>query len=402
MAKIMNGMEWAGKAFISLEMDNLLNSARRKTGLYDFGDNGFYKGLIHLLNSLEHDAALTTLGRLAARGTILQVLENRLRVTDHINRYPGVLKEEIRRPLFIVGLPRSGTTILQALLDQDPANRSLLSWEALSPCPPPSPDTYYSDSRIGAVQKQFDRLYSLIPGFMAAHPMSSSAPQECVTLFCMEFLSQQFIVQFNVRGYQDWLDLQDMRPAYACHRRVLQLLQSGGVRGERWLLKSPAHLNCIDQLLGEYPDAAVIHTHRDPVGVAASLTSLMCMLRGISSDRVHPAGVAREMLDWYERLLALSVKQRRHNENRKGQFFDLTLGEIVMDPVGSVERIYGFFGFALPDDVKMRMKLFMKENPRVKHGSHSYKPEDFGIDTARESHRFREYMEYFRLYELSA
>ncbi len=397
--RIMNSMERAGRVFINLEADKLLDSASRKTGLFDYGNGGFREGLSRLVDSLEQDAALTTLGRLAARGTLMQAVENRLAVVDCIKKHPGISGEEIRRPLFIIGLPRSGTTILQALLDQDPANRSLLSWEALSPCPPPVPGTYGSDPRIGMIQKQFDRLYDLIPEFMAAHPMSSEAPQECVTLFCMEFLSQQFFVQFNVSSYQAWLDGRDMGPAYAFHRLVLKLLQSGGVRGERWLLKSPAHLNCIDTLLAEYPDAAIIHTHRDPVGVAASLASLISMLRGISSDRVDPHGVARQILDWYEKLLSLSLQQRRRNELRGRQFFDLALGELVKDPVGSVEKIYDYFGFPLSAGVRQRMALFIKDNPREKHGSHNYRAEDFGIDTVRESRRFKEYMEYFCLYD---
>jgi hypothetical protein len=227
--------------------------------------------------------------------------------------------------------------------------------------------------------------------------MAADMPQECVTLFGYEFMSVQFFVQFNVHGYQDWLDEQDMAPVYASHKRLLQFLQSGGVRAERWLLKSPVHISCIDKLLSVYPDAAIIHTHRDPVTVIASLASLTCMLRGISSDAIDPGFIARQMFAWYEKLLARSVEQRKRHAGRAAQFYDLTLDEIMRDPVGSVERIYARFGFPFPDEVRRKMQRFMEEHPRDKHGSHVYRPEDFGIDPIAESRSFSEYIEYFKL-----
>jgi hypothetical protein len=397
VVRLMNGMERLGKILARLEVDNLLDTAKKRTGLSDFGDDAFLTGLNKYVESLERDASLTTLGRLTARASIMAFLENRLAVMDYIKRHPGIAAEEIGRPLFIIGLPRTGTTILQAVLDQDPANRSLLSWEALAPCPPPAPETYRSDGRIAKIQHQFDQLYRLIPGFYAIHPMAADMPQECVTLFGLEFMSVQFFVQFNVSGYQDWLDAQDMAPVYASHKRMLQFLQSGGVRGERWLLKSPVHISCIDELLSVYPDAAIIHTHRDPATVIASLASLTCMLRGISSDAVDPGFVARQMFSWYEKLLARSVEQRKRHAGRAAQFYDLNMKDLVTDPVGSVGRIYEHFGFELTGEVRRKMQRFMDEHHRDKHGSHVYRPEDFGLDTAAESKSFSEYIEYFNL-----
>ncbi len=397
VVRMMNGMERLGKKFIRLDVEDLLETAKKKTGLSDFGNDAFLEGLNRYVESLERDARLTTLGRITARVSTLQFLENRLAVMDHFNRHAGIEHEEIRRPLFIIGLPRTGTTILQALLDQDPANRSLLSWEALAPCPPPEPGTYRSDPRIALIQRQFDQLYRLIPGFYAVHPMAADLPQECVTLFGLEFMSVQFFVQFNVSGYQDWLDEQDMAPVYASHRRMLQLLQSGGVRAERWLLKSPVHISCIDELLSVYPDAAIIHTHRDPLTVIASLASLICMLRGISSDAIDPGFIARQMFAWYEKLLARSVQQRKRHAGRAGQFYDLKMDEIVADPVGTVGRIYDHFGLELTEQVRRKMRRFMDEHPRDGHGSHVYRPEDFGIDPVSESKSFSEYIQYFNL-----
>ena len=397
VVRLMNGMERLGKILVSLDVTELLDTARKKTGLEDYGESAFLAGLYRYVESLENDADLTTLGRITARAGIMQCLTNRLAVIDHFKKHPEIKKEEIRRPLFIIGLPRTGTTILQALLDCDPGNRSLLSWEALSVFPPPRPETYRTDPRIRTIQRQFDQLYRLIPGFDAVHLMAADIPQECVTLFGHEFLSVQFFVQFNVSSYQDWLDDQDMRPAYAWHRRMLQFLQSGGVKNERWLLKSPAHVYCIDELLSTYPDAAIIHTHRDPMSVITSIASLICMLRSISSDNVDPRMVARQQLDWWEKLLCRTVEQRKRNEHRLSQFYDLRLDEIVSDPIGSVEKIYRHFDFKFTQEVRQRMKRFIEENPRDKHGNHVYRHDDFGIDPAAESRRFSEYIEYFKI-----
>ncbi len=385
-----------GAELISLEKENLLKTARKRAGLENFGEPWFHEPLGRFLESLEKDAALTPMGRIIAREGILQMLENRLRVEDHAARHPEFENGEIRRPLVIVGLPRSGTTILHSLLDQDPANRAPLSWECLSPMPPPRPETYGSDPRIAGVQKQFDQIYRLAPGFEAVHPMAADMPQECVAIWSHCFMTPQYHVQFNVSGYQKWLDRQDMSRVYRYYRRFLKLLQSGGVKGDRWLLKSPGHLHCYDSLLEIFPDAGVIFTHRDPVTVVASLTSLTCMLRSISSDHVDPVATGRNELEWWEYLMGRSVELRKKLVHKKDQFFDLHLSEIVKDPLGAVERIYRHFDMELTGEVRNRMKRFMAENPREKHGNHTYRAEDFGINPVRERERFTSYYEMLR------
>ncbi len=392
---IGKGLGTLGIGSAPMNMDDLMESASRAVKLHDFGDGRFKEGLRLYLESLDGEASLTALGRLTARMEVVQKLKSRLQMTDHIKKNPEIRKSRVDRPLFIVGLARTGTTILHYLLDCDPAFRSPLSWECLSPYPPPEPSTYQDDPRIARVQKQFDRLYQLIPGFEAVHPMSAMLPQECVNIWTYEFKSQQFFVQYNVPSYQKWVDGQSMTDVYAAERLFLQFLQSGGVKYDRWLLKSPGHLNYLEDLLDEFPDAAIIHTHRDPVTVVASVTSLMSMLRSISSDAVDPHLIGRQMIDWLAFVLEESVAQRKRLKARENQFYDIHLSDIVADPLKCVKGAYDHFGFTLTPEVRSSMERFMRNNARDKHGIHRYAPEDFGIDIARDRARFEPYLDYY-------
>jgi hypothetical protein len=264
----------------ALDEEILLERAIKKAGSSDFGGDDFREGLRRFLASAEREAKLTLLGRLMVQSYVTDNLANRLRLVDWRKRHPEIENEEITAPLFIIGLPRTGTTILHALLEQDPANRSPLFWEVQFPVPPATPDTWHDDPRIAKHQKILNQLFKLVPGFAAMHPMGATMPQECVAVFTMCFMSEQLQVQFDVPSYQAWLDEQDMHSTYEFHKRFLQHAQSGGIRGGRWVLKSPAHVHLIDTLLDVFPDARIVHTHRDPIKVCASVASLTAALRG--------------------------------------------------------------------------------------------------------------------------
>lgn len=382
---------------VSLKMEDVLAKAVKQAGASDFGDPGFQEGLDRLLASLEEESELTLLGRLMAQGAVVQPLVSRLKLIEWRKQHPEIADEDIRQPLFIVGLPRTGTTILHALLDVDPANRSPLFWEVERPVPPPDLRNWKSDPRIAQAAKGLEQFDKLCPGFRAVHEMEALLPQECVTILAMDMMSEQFHCMFDIPGYIDWLDDQSMVRSLRWHRQVLQHLQSGGIKGERWLLKSPCHLHVIDQLLEVYPDANIIHTHRDPIAVCTSISSFITMLRGTASDAIDLKYIGKQQIEWWAKLLGRALAQRRQlaREGRGQQFFDLQMRETVADPLGAVERIYDHFGYALKPAVKADMERFMKNNPRDKHGSHSYKPEDFGIDRSRDGARFAEYCEYF-------
>ena len=384
---------------VSLDPDRLIEATVRKTGLSDFGPGDFRTGLHLVSESLEEEAGLNFIGRIVAKSYLSSNLENRLLAHEWRRTHPRVAEERITAPLVIVGLPRTGTTIMHALLDCDPANRSPLFWEVQFPDPPPEPGTWETDPRIARDQKMLDDLYRMAPGFRAMHPMTALMPQECAAIFTMCFRSEQLHTQFNIPSYQAWLDDADMDGTYAYHRRFLQHLQSGGVKGERWLLKSPVHFPRLGDLFREYPDARIIHTHRNPIDVCASVSSLMATLRGVSSDAIDLKAIGAQQLEWWTKMTAKSLAQRKSLENGNGKIFDVEMRELVADPVGTVKRIYSFFGMELTPEIESSMNAFMAENTRDKHGSHAYGLADFGLDRERDKHRFDEYVDYYNLEE---
>ncbi|MBT8466292.1 MAG: sulfotransferase [Myxococcales bacterium] len=384
---------------VKLDAESIVRKATKKAGSADFADGDVREGLTRFLESADREGELTLLGRVMVQSYATGNLVNRLRVVEWRKKHLDVEKEEIVRPLFIVGLPRTGTTILHAVLEQDPANRSPLSWEVQHPVPPSTPETWGRDPRIATMQKTLEQFFQLAPGFEAMHPMSATSPEECVAIFTQCFKSEQLQVQFNVPSYQAWVDEAEMRTTYEYHKRFLQHLQSGGVRGGRWVLKSPAHLNQIDTLLEVYPDARIVHTHRDPIKVCASIASLTAMLRGAGTDHIDLHEIGRQQLVWWAKLVNVALAQRKRFADRDDQFFDVKLREMVADPIDVVRRLYSQFGFELSDEVDVKMRHFMDRNPRDKHGSHTYMPEDFGIDPVRDREPFEEYIEHFGLQE---
>lgn len=379
---------------LSLEEADLLEAARVAAGLDDFGPESFRAGLRRLLAALEAESGLTPTGWVGVRASTVGDLVKRLRIVDHRKRHPEVGEGAIRAPLFVIGLPRTGTTLLYGLLAQDPAHRAPLSWEVAAPCPPPEADSYETDPRIELAERAFDRLRRLAPGFEAVHPIGARLPQECLLIHMLDFHSIQFHVSYNVPSYQAWLERQDLRPTYRFHRWFLQHLQSR-CPGERWLLKSPAHLLALDVLLRTYPDARIVQTHRDPLEVMASVSSLHCLMRGLASDAVDPHEVGRQQVALWERLLARSTAVRDSLSDEAERCFDVQYAALVADPIGCVRGIYAHFGLPLGAEAESRMRRFLAENPGDKHGVHRYAPEWFGLDPERTARRFDGYCERF-------
>ena len=386
-----------GKQPVRIDDESLIKLAIKEAGSADFGGDDFREGLRRFCASVEREGQLTLLGRLMVQKYVAGNLANRLRLVEWRKQHPEIQNEKIVDPLFIVGPPRTGTTILHGLLEQDPVNRSPMFWEVQFPVPPARPDTWGSDPRIAEEQKVLDQLLKLVPGINAIHSMGPTMPQECVAVFTKCVMSEQLSVQFNVPAYRDWLDDQDMHPTYEFHKKFLQHLQSGGVRGGRWVLKSPAHLHLIDTIFDVYPDARIIDTHRDPIKVCTSIASLTAALRGISTDVLDLHAIGRSQVQWWAKLMARSLEQRKRLADRGDQFFDVNMSETVADPIDVVRRMYAHFGYPLTSEVESKMIAFMKDNTRDKHGSHTYKPEDFGIDPIEDRVHFEEYIEHFGL-----
>jgi hypothetical protein len=396
--RLLNGAGRAARAaglrVPRLDPAALCQRAARTTGLRDFGDDAFREALGRLVDALEGEADLTLLGRLIARTDLARSLENRLRMVDTIRRHPEITAAPIERPLFIVGLPRTGTSILHELLAQDPANRVPMTWEVMHPWPPPERATYETDPRIAQVDRHFAGVDRLIPNFKAMHPMGATLPQECVALTAHDFASMVFHPAYRVPSYQSWLDAADLRGVYASHRRQLQYLQ-WRCPGDRWVLKSPGHLWALDALLAVYPDARIVQTHRDPLKVVASLANLVALLRTMASDRVDRYEIGA---DW-TRLLAAGLERsmavRAKRPEGDPQVFDMHFAELLRDEIGMVRRIYTHFGLVLSADAEARMRRFLAANPRDKHGVHRYTLAAAGLDARVERPRYAAYQARF-------
>lgn len=330
-----------------------------------------------------------------ARTDILRLLTNRLQMAAVHKAHPEIARGGIRRPIFVIGMPRTGTSILHELLAQDPANRTPLSWETAYPCPPPERRTFETDPRIARVEAQLAQTDRLIPEFKKIHPMGAKFPQECVALMAHDFASMIFQTTYDVPGYSEWLHTEaELAPAYRSHRRQLQLLQ-WRCPGERWVLKSPCHLWSLPALLAEYPDACLIQTHRDPMKIIASLTSLVSVLRSMSSEKVEPERYAREWSRYIGMALDRSVDARRDGTIGPHQVIDIQFDEFMADTFGTVRRVYECFGLEYKAEAESRMRRFLAENPGDKHGSHTYRFADTGLDLSEEREKVRRYQEYF-------
>ncbi len=386
---------WRPQA-LRLDGQSLIAAACRRTGLNDFGDPGFEEPLRRLLRSIETEAHLTQIGRFAARADLVRMLVNRLQLQRDRHQHPEIAAQEIRRPLFITGLPRSGSTLLHGLLAQDPANRVPFNWETMYPSPPPERAGPDVDRRIDITERQIRWFQWWAPEFRKIHPVGARLPEECVVILSHSFLSYQFSSSYDVPSYQSWLDEQDLRPAYRFHRKFLQQLQ-WRCAGERWVLKAPPHLPGLHALFAVYPDARVIFTHRDPLEVVASVASLHVVLRRAFSNAVDPRRVGPQVTRMLAGDIERGLAARDNGCAPAERFLDIAYSPLLADPIATVRCIYAYFDLALTPTVETRMRQFLAENAQDKYGRHEYSLMQFGLDADRERERYRDYRERFGL-----
>ncbi len=383
-----------GFAWMRLDEKALLEKACAATGLEDFGDDSFLEALRILLRAYENEAGLSFIGRIGVHSDTVRLLSNRLRLLADRRRNPAIADEIIQRPLFITGLPRSGTTFLHALLAQDPAHRAPLVWEVMYPSPPPEWASYDSDSRITTTARQLKWLDLLMPEFKTVHLIGAKLPQECIAITSHDFRSYTFESMYAVPSYRAWHDRQDKRSEYEFHRHFLQHLQ-WRCPSQRWVLKAPSHLLALEALLKVYPDAGIILTHRDPLRVLASCASFTEVLRRMFSERVDKASLAQEVRQRWEQGAGLAVKYRQVSGDLQRQLFDVHYSELVRDPMSMVRRIYEHFDLELTTAAEVSMQRFLAANPKNKEGVHRYSLEEFGLNPEAEKRRFQFYLEFF-------
>lgn len=374
----------------------VLDEARRRTGLEDFGDPAFREPLRRLLRSLEEEAGLHAIGRATWFERIVGILVNRLRGEDWIARHPEILSERIEAPLVIVGLPRTGTTMLHRTIAADPHVFALRWYESRNPAPFPGGEGAARDPRIDDAEREVAAMLEAVPDLLAAHPMDAFAPDEEIMLIEHAFLSWNPEAFCRVPSYAAWLETQDLTPGYRHLERTLRFLQwqkqRRGEKGRRWVLKAPFHLAFLDELFRVFPDAHVVLTHRDPVETVPSLASFVHTLHLLGSDHVDALEIGAH---WGRKLAWATRRALRARTGREERFLDVDYEELVRDPMVCVRRIYAFAGMPLTPEAVQCMREWAVENARDRRPVHRYTLEQFGMSEASLARDFAEYRERF-------
>jgi len=386
-------LEPLGLRLPSLEPESLVEAARRQTGMQDFGPPDWREALEVLCASMDREARLSTFGRMALRGLVTGALVNRLKLIDYAARHPEVRQERIERPFVVVGLPRTGTTLLSMLLGLDPGARPLMQWETDSPTPPPDLASHAEDPRIAASAARMRQLESLNPAIRAMHPMGATLPTECVALFLLDLRSLAIETQALLPSYGHWLESCDMQSTYALHRLALQVLQSR-IPTPTWSLKTPHHLWCLENLLATYPDARIVWTHRDPVAVVTSTASLNTAMQRATSREVDPRAVGAAWADKLHLAVTRGLDFDRDHA-QKSWCHHLQYSELMADPIAAVRALYAHFGEEPGALHVRRMQVWMRERPQNAFGRHRYDPADFGFRAEDLRERFSAYRSRF-------
>ncbi len=328
----------------TLSADELEDGARAATGLHDFGSPYYREGLERTVEALNTDADLNDIGRVIQHATISNALIQRLKIEDTYAQHPEIDDEVVGGPVFVIGLPRTGTTALSQLVAADPQFRSLRMWESQAPTPPPETATQHTDPRIAAAEAGLEMLYEMFPLMKSLYNSEPTAATECQDLMGMSFRTFHFDGVVRVPGYLAWLMDCDMRETYSFHRRVLKLLQ-WHCPPVLWHLKTPVHMFALDALVEAYPNAKFMWSHRDPAKVMGSVCSLIRYVRSWSSDRDDPEELGAEQLDsWAE-----GVRRAMDFRNRVGdqRFADVAFADLQTDPVHTLEAAYTSLGLDL-------------------------------------------------------
>lgn len=358
----------------------------------DFGRPAYRAGLHALLGAYDTEAPLTAAGRAMVAQELVGILRNRLAVQRVLGERPELLAIPVRRPIFVLGLPRTGTTALHHLLAQDPSNQVLEFWLAASPQPRPPRESWERAPAFRDAVAFLEAMYAADPDLKAIHLMTADGPEECRHLLQQSFTDDTFECNATIPGYSAWYARQDMRESYARHREVLAVV-GATAPGRRWVLKYPAHMRHLRALLAVYPDACIVQTHRDPARVLPSLASLITGWRALYEDAPDGRAVARWQLELWAATLDDALCVRRASDSSR--FFDLHFREIVADPVGAVSRMYAHFGLEPGQGAVERMRAFAAANPQGKHGEHRYSADEFGLSSAQMAERFDGYLRHF-------
>jgi Sulfotransferase family len=373
-----------------LGANELVARAQRRMNLVDFGSTPFQEPLQNLLRACREEAELSLFGRFATRWDAVRFLSNLLRLREEERRAPEILEARIERPIFIAGLPRSGTTFLHSLLAEDDTNLVPRIWQLIHPYPI-GPG---SDQRPRRVSRQLRMFGMLAPEFRRMHPIDASSPQECSEITAHVFASLRFDTTYHVPSYRRWLDETGHLDAYRFHKRFLQHLQHQAGLAGRWVLKCPDHIFALDALRAVYPDACVVFVHRDPLAVLPSVTRLTEVLRRPFTRHVDKLEIGRQDSDRWLSATELMI-EAADEEQFEEPILHIHYLNLVSDPLETVATLYRHFGRALDPHTATRIGRLVEAKPNGGYGARRSHLEEYGLDPIAERNRYARYVERF-------
>lgn len=363
----------------------------RRLRLTDWGESPQTREALRLLCRVDRDACgMTFFGRFILHGELVRIIKNRLEITYFLKQHPQILERDVARPLVVVGLPRTGTSLLQNLLAQDPAARFLRYWEVFELLPVPRPGNH-SDRRIELARSRLERTYRHFPHIKAIHYTRHDGPEECLALLKNSLLEPvRYALIGGFREYQSWCLQQDMSESYGYFRKQLQLLQ-WNYQTSHWVLKAPSHMMALDSLLSVFPDASVVQIHRPLKQVVPSAISLVKAHRQLYNRADHD-GWRDLPLDTIE-LLKSMLERAADARSRlpADRFLDLDYRQLVDDPVATVKRIYDRFGYPYGEDYERKMRAYLDAFPKSKFGRHRYSLGEYGLTEEDLGRHFGDY-----------
>ncbi|MEO6717175.1 MAG: sulfotransferase [Novosphingobium sp.] len=377
-----------------MTVDDVIAAASARTGLSDFGDPAILDGLGRLLESYASEARFTVRGAEMAHGDVVNNLAVRIQVEDWLRQHPELLDRPIEKPLFVFGLPRTGTTLMVNLLAADPATRSFLRWEIYEPMPPAKPEELHAGPRYAAQQAKNEMALQYMPHIAAIHYEEADSPTECQFLMTPSFCAQVYEAQADIPSWRKWfIHDADYMPAFGFHKRMLQALQTH--TGGRWTLKNPWHPLFLNELTAVYPDARLVMTHRDPAEVVGSCCSLIKHVRAIYSDDVNLKGIGESFMDTFQVMIErVQAFKAKHGAEA---IHDVQYADTVRDPMAVVRGIYDRFDIEFTPAIEAAMHEYLAANPKGKHGSHSYDLAEYGLSKAGVRERFKDYIESYAI-----
>ena len=374
--------------------EEIIAAATARTGLTQIGDDSVLEGLAHLIEAYHSEARLTPQGLAMKHETLVANMAIRMQVEDWLARHPELLERPIEKPLFVFGLPRTGTTLMINLLAADPARRAFLNWEWGNPMPPATPEELHAGPRYEAAKARSDAALVHVPHIAAIHFEQADSPSECQFLMTPSFCAQVYEAQADIPSWRHWfLHEADYLPAFRFHKRMLQALQHH--TGGQWTLKNPWHPLFLNELTTVYPDARLVMTHRDPAEVVGSCCSLIKYVRQMFSDDVDLAGIGTSFMDTFEIMIArANAHKAKHGAD---SIHDVQYADTMRDPMAVVRGIYQRFDEPLTAEAEAAMLAYLAANPKGRHGSHSYDLAEYGLSKEAVRERFKDYIDSYEI-----